>query len=429
MAGVKSKPTKGGLYQAWFVDYTGKKKYFTMRSKADAQRKAQRLEDEHQEIRKGLRPPPDSSARHRKRPCSEVMTEYLAWGEAQGGRGGRPWGKTHARMRRSHLEWWQECLGLETLSDLYGMLPRAEKELRGLQRKGRAGKTIANYAEALGAFCDWCKQRGYLAEDPLEGLAAFDTTPQTHRRAMTIEEMTCLLNACPVHRRLLYETAFNSGLRANELRNLSVGDLDTERGGLHLDAAWTKNRKPGFQRLPEWLVERLTIFAESGEARRQYKLSYARKDTRLDMPKNPLLYVPSNTSRAFDKDLENAKLPKHAPGGKLDFHACRTAYINLVIDSGVTVKEAQELARHSTPELTMNIYGRANEERLAAAVERVGEALKPTEGVPGEYRQAVGAETESATLIKTEGCASQKWWRRRDSNPRPKVVPSRLLRA
>jgi hypothetical protein len=33
-----------------------------------------------------------------------------------------------------------------------------------------------------------------------------------------------------------------------------------------------------------------------------------------------------------------------SPAGKLDFHACRVAYINLVIESGVSVKEAQTLA-------------------------------------------------------------------------------------
>ena len=113
--------------------------------------------------------------------------------------------------------------------------------------------------------------------------------------------------------------------------------------------------------------------------------------------------MPSNTFRAFDEDLKKAELPKHTPGGKLDFHACRLAYINLVIESGVTVKEAQELARHSTPELTMNTYGRAREERLVAAVEKVGDALRPVERVPVEYRQAVGAETKSATpFIKRE---------------------------
>jgi hypothetical protein len=41
----------------------------------------------------------------------------------------------------------------------------------------------------------------------------------------------------------------------------------------------------------------------------------------------------------------------------------------------VTVKEAQESARHSTHRLTMNVYGRAREDRLAEAGQKVGEAV------------------------------------------------------
>jgi integrase len=72
------------------------------------------------------------------------------------------------------------------------------------------------------------------------------------------------------------------------------------------------------------------------------------------------------------------------PGGKIDFHAIRKAYINLVIESGVTVKEAQTLARHASPELTMNVYGHARQDRLADAVERVAEVVLPVKRVPVE---------------------------------------------
>ena len=350
--GVKKNTTRGGLYQAWFTDFSGKRRYFTARTRSEAKREAKRLEAEHRSIRQGVREIPSSAQRHRQQLFIDIQREYLAWGEAQGGRGGRPWSNTHARNRQAHLAWWQERLGLETMADLDGMLPRVEKELRGLQQQGRAGKTIANYAEALAALCDWGKQRGYLADDPLAGLAAFDTTPQSQRRAMTADEIASLLDACAPHRRLLYETAFNSGLRANELRSLSETHLDVEQFGLHLDAAWTKNRRSGFQRLPKWLVTRLRNFIESGEAESLYKRFYARKGTRLNVPEKPLLYVPSHTARDLDTDLKTAGIPKHAPGGKIDFHACRVAYISLVLESGVSVKEAQEPARHSTPELT-----------------------------------------------------------------------------
>jgi len=412
MAGIRKKPTAGGLWQAWYTDYTGKKRFFTMDSKRDAHQKAHVLEDEHRQIRDGLRPLPDAMERHKKRPFEEVVREYIAWGEAQGGRGGRPWGATHARMRKAHLAWWQERLGLLSLKDVHGTLPRVEKALRELQRRGRAGKTIMNYQEALAALCDWCKQRGYLDADPLEGLAPFDTTPKTIRRAMTPDEIAKLLKACAPHRRLLYQTALLSGLRRNELRNLSIEHLDQQDRGLHLDPAWTKNRKPGFQSLPGWLVEELDAFAQSDGPNPLYARFFNRAGTdRGDIPKHPLLYVPSHTARALDADLKAAGIPKHGPGGKIDFHASRTAYINLVLESqGITPKEAQELARHGTLELTMNVYGRVRQGRLAQIVEDVGEFLRPkaAEVVPGLYRQAVGAEQESATPLNNRELHSFK---------------------
>lgn len=150
----------------------------------------------------------------------------------------------------------QTELGLQTLRDLYGVLPRVEKALRDLS-KNRAGKTVSNYAEAIGAMCDWAVKRGYLADDPLQAMAPFDTTPLTQRRAMTTEEFARLLKVSEPHQALLFETAYMSGLRANELRSLTVNDLSLEPCGFHLDAAWTKNRKAGFQPLDADLAHRL----------------------------------------------------------------------------------------------------------------------------------------------------------------------------
>src|SRR5262249_41083044 len=161
----------------------------------------------------GYRPAMQTADKHLHCPFVDIKDEYVAWGETQGGRDGRPWGKTHARNRRTHLSWWQEQLGFESLADLAGILPRVEEALRELKTKGRAGKTLANYAEAIAAFCDWCVQRGYLATDPLQSLGTFDTAPRTRRRAMTVAEIHQLLRACAPHRRLLFETAFLSGLR------------------------------------------------------------------------------------------------------------------------------------------------------------------------------------------------------------------------
>jgi len=79
--------------------------------------------------------------------------------------------------------------------------------------------------------------------------------------------------------------------------------------------------------------------------------------------------------RLLERGLQLADIPKYTKAGKVDFHALRVTYINLVIESGVNLKEAQTLARHATPDMTMNVYGRTKEERLSFAVEQIAERV------------------------------------------------------
>jgi hypothetical protein len=162
-----------------------------------------------------------------------------------------------------------------------------------------------------------------------------------------------------------------------------------------------KNRSEGFQPLPRSLVARLHAYAQSGEPEALYARSYARRDAKLKAPANPLLYVPSSLSRDFDKDLRAAGIPKRTAAGKVDFHACRTAYINLVMENATTEKELQELARHATPHMTLNVYGRVREGRLAETVEKVAERVRSERNhAHSMQRQAVGAEIENATPLE-----------------------------
>lgn len=361
MASVwQQKKPDGGFYEKYrytFKDYTGRRRTGTgTRRKAETEDIAQEVERRHERIRKGLEPPPNSAQRYETARFSGVVEQYLAWGKAQGGRGGRPWAEAHTRMRRAHLTWWADALELEIMRDLRGCLPRAEAALRRLRDRGRAGATVNNYGEALQAFCNWCVKRGYLDANPVEDMERFDNTPQETRRALTRDEVSRLLGVItPPGRRLTYETALCSGLRANELRSLKVRHLDTERGGLCLERAWTKSRKPGFQPLPGPLVERL---AEAADGR---------------PPDAPLLDVPSHPARDLKKDLRRAGVPIETHQGKLDFHALRVTYVTHLFDSGATVKEAQELARHSTPRLTVNVYAKTRPDRLHEVVGRMGQ--------------------------------------------------------
>jgi integrase len=339
MAGVRKKPLSSGKFQGWYTDHIGKQRFFTgTRNRAETKRMALRLDDEHRQIRTGYRPLAEAHDQHATRPLFSVVTEYLAWGKSQGGRGGRVWSETHARKREGHLWWWQAQLGVHELGHLSGCLPRVEAVLRSQQELRRAGKTLANYAETLRSFCRWCVERQYLEANPLTKLKPFDTTSIATRRALTVEEIQRLLDHCPVDQRLLLETAFCSGLRVTELRKLTPGHLDVRRGGLTLDAAWTKNRRPGFQPLPSAMLERLSTWVETKEALRLYALNFERGQSKGTYPKDPLLYVPRNPSRSLDRALKAAGISKVTSNGKMDFHACRVAYITMVFESGATLK-------------------------------------------------------------------------------------------
>jgi hypothetical protein len=154
---------------------------------------------------------------------------------------------------------------------------------------------------------------------------------------------------------------------------------------------------------------------------------------------DPLLYVPSHPGRDLEVDLKAAGIPKHTEDGKIDFHALRVAYVSFVLEAGASAKEAQTLARHSTPDLTMNVYARARDTRLSEVAEKVGEQVRPGQNddtstgqiqVTGRSRQRRPNRKSPQKPSNTNSLVQkEEWWRRRESNPRPKVYPHKLLRA
>ena len=77
--------------------------------------------------------------------------------------------------------------------------------------------------------------------------------------------------------------------------------------------------------------------------------------------------------------------------------------MNLVFEHGqVAPKEAQDLARHSTPDLTFNVYGRSRDGSLTDAVERLGEAIRPVKRVP----DGSGRTTRKRNPLQNKGLRS-----------------------
>jgi integrase len=372
MAGVRKKANKkGGNFQGYFLDFTTKRRFFVgTTNRKDTLAMAQQLEAEHKQIRLGLAPLPTSALRHRGRPFVEVVEEYIAWGRAFGRKDGAPWTAAHADRKAGYLKKWGHTLKVETLADLEGILPKVEAALRKMALQGKAANTLIHRAKALTSFCRWAVEREYLTENPLSKLGPIGGTSRVGRRALTPEEIARLLATAPAYRRLLYAAALLSGLRLSELRSLRRNDLDEVNGGLNLNAAWTKNRRPGFQPLPARLVKELAAFADSGAV----PDLYAQLAARFIYPKDALLVVPSHAARWLDR---RAGIPNLTEEGRFDFHALRGTFTTMAIESGANVKEAQTLARHSKSELTMKRYAHARNVRLGELAETMGAKVLP----------------------------------------------------
>ena len=96
---------------------------------------------------------------------------------------------------------------------------------------------------------------------------------------------------------------------------------------------------------------------------------------------------------------------------------------------GANHREAQSLARHSTPELTANIYGRTRNERLVEVTDRVADRVLLGEvGVNMVHKTEQDVTNDNDKSLHTKALTLQnEKWRRGDSNPRPVTFQAKRL--
>jgi integrase len=149
-------------------------------------------------------------------------------------------------------------------------------------------------------------------------------------------------------RALIYKTFILTGLRFDELRSLTVGDVrfdGTPR--IELPAAKEKNRKGSRIPLRPDLADDLKAYLDERTREAQTAI-HARER---------FLPVPLHLVRHLKEDLKAAGIPTVDERGHiLDIHALRHTFNTLLAKGGVNQRIAQELMRHSDPRLTANVY-------------------------------------------------------------------------
>ena len=371
---------------------------------------AAELERTAEHVRSGYKPKEHDQL---ARPLSEHLDEFKADLLAKGTSSHQA-GVVHSRVKKildgCRFTLWADISASKVQRFLAG-LRRDTDEKRGL-----SAQTSNWYLQAIKAFCAWLVRESRAPENPVAHLRGLNVkTDRRHdRRALSDEECRHLLAAAmagPVvqgmpgpDRALLYRTALESGLRANELRTLTIGacDLIGQPPTLTVKAGYSKHRREDVQPVPSGLAEALRSHVEGRGA---------------DEPVFPTM-PPDKTARMLRADLGAAGIPYRDPAGLVvDFHALRHTYISNLARANVHPKSAMDLARHGDVNLTMARYSHTLVADRAACLADLPD-LEPTAPEADELRATGTCDdepkctamsvvpTSTATSPRQAGCRS-----------------------
>ncbi len=345
-----------------------------------------------------------------RRPLGEHLAEFLRF---LGDKGDTP---KHVATCKRHVKWVAEQIDAKGIRDLTGpAVLRAVGELR-TGKKARSARTCNSYLTSCKALTRWLWEHKRTPDDALAGLDGWnEEADRRHvRRELTPEEIALLLQATEKRdtgagrmpgrdRAMAYRVALGTGFRAKELRSLTPEcfDLDSDPPTVTVGAAYSKRGREDVQPIRRDLAEALRPWL-------------------ADKPSGVRLFarLPGNTARAIRGDLLAARKAwieaapegpereareksdflcyKDRAGRVADFHSTRHAYISGIVAGGASAKAAQELARHSTPSLTIGRYSHARLHDLTGALEALP-SLQPEPESTDQQRAALRATgTEDA---------------------------------
>jgi len=343
----------------------------------------------------------------------------------------------------------RDC-GLVRLSDL---TPTAlERWLLERQQEDMSAGTRNAYREAWIGFGNWCVTTNRLQTNPMASLpkANVKADCRRKRRAMTEEELTRLLDATrrrPVldamtirrgpnkgkaiakisneskrrlellgrERSLIYKTYLLTGLRKSELASITAGQVHIGEPMSYLDlaAADEKNRE-GSQlplrhdlavELDEWIGEKRQSL--SGDATIAISCQQS-ADLSAD---TPLFNIPTGILRILNRDLELANIPKVDERGRtIDIHALRHTFGTHLSKAGVAPRTAQAAMRHSSIDLTMNVYTDPKLLDVQGALERLPElALGVEQATHENVAKATGTDDTRSSLAPVLAPDPDNW--------------------
>ncbi|MEK6677035.1 MAG: site-specific integrase, partial [Planctomycetota bacterium] len=297
------------------------------------------------------------------------------------------------KLLRTRLERIFTLLTAESVNDI---TPHGVQIAMGTIRgEGVAVQTCNHTLRAVKQFTRWLLRDGRITVDPILHLKTSnaETDRRYERRALDEDELSRLVavaETCPsvlgvsgIDRAMAYRVATGTGFRLGELKSLCPEnfDLDSDPPTVAVSAAYSKHRRRDVQPIRIDLAEIIRPWLENkaaGESVFQLPDKAARMinvDLRCARARW-IKEVASKAQRRLRLKTDFLKTTDH-DNRVCDFHALRHTYITRLVRSGASVKVCQDLARHSTPMLTIGRYAHTRLHDLTHALDSL-----PVSGTP-----------------------------------------------
>ena len=313
-----------------------------------------------------------------KKPLKEHLADYVADLERRGrsGRGGRGGRLVKGRiLRLMDACGWK--LAIQVTPDSFTAW-----------RNGRddSARTLNHYLQGMVSFLNWMERVQRIKANPLKFVPKVDERGQRRRvrRAFTDEEL-CKLVQGSGPRGIIYFTAARTGLRQEELRQLTWGDLHLEDSApfVVVREVTAKNKKE----------ERVCLMPQIVEALKVYRPATF-KPGDLVFPNG----IPRASRLKVDAERNDIRY-RDELGRYADFHALRYTWATFLQRNGVAQRFAMKLMRHSDIKLTAKVYTDEMQLPIYDAIK----SLPRLEGYTQLYAQNSGAGGQNAVQAVASG--------------------------
>jgi len=381
-------------YYTRLTDADGIKRTIPLfRDRTASQQRAAQLQKEIELARAGVI---DRYKEHRRKPLSEHLKDFRQSLLDKGNT------ENHVELTHNRVKIVLKGCKFVFIADISAS--KVQRYLADLRNNGEgiSAQTFNFYLQTMKQFCKWMVQDQRASESPLEHLKGLNVhTDRRHdRRTLEPDEVRRLLEATVAamvrfgmtgyERYLLYRFATETGLRANEIRNLTVGSFDFKKLHVTVNAGYSKRRREDVQYLkPDTALLLQEFFKDKMPNVKAFGGNYKQLTKRTsDM-------IRADLAETEKRDSEEKVIKEAIPyiddsGRYADFHSLRHTTGSLLATSGVHPKVAQSIMRHSDINLTMSRYTHILTGQESEAVSKL-----PDFSLPSSQKQiATGTDNE-----------------------------------